>query len=93
MPKSVLELAALMSPTSAFINQLISTQFCFDLNKVKTYESRKMPFMKGKSPIRRTLRYLNAGRLALKDDIKIFSLNYNTHGAHHNGARYVTFSI
>lgn len=46
-----------------------------------------MPFMIGKSPVRRTLQYLNAGRLVLKDSIEIFSLNYNTSGDHHEGAR------
>lgn len=43
--------------------------------------------MKGKAPVRRTLQYLEAGKLVLKDQIKIFSINYNTHGAHHEGAR------
>lgn len=46
-----------------------------------------MPFMKGKEPIRRSIKYLNAGNLVLKDRIKIFSVNYNTHGEHHSGAR------
>uniref|UniRef100_A0A6M2DQ12 Small ribosomal subunit protein mS25 n=1 Tax=Xenopsylla cheopis TaxID=163159 RepID=A0A6M2DQ12_XENCH len=46
-----------------------------------------MPFMKGKFPIRRTLKYLESGKLMLKDHIKIFSLNYNTFGKHHQGAR------
>lgn len=36
-----------------------------------------MPFMKGKEPVRRTIKYLEAGRLYLKDNIKIFSINYN----------------
>lgn len=46
-----------------------------------------MPFMKGREPIRRTLKYLNAGRLVLKDKVHIFSVNYNTYGDHHAGAR------
>lgn len=48
-----------------------------------------MPFMKGREPIRRTLEYLNAGKLVLKPRVKIFSVNYNTSGAHHQGARYL----
>ncbi|XP_067637125.1 small ribosomal subunit protein mS25 [Eurosta solidaginis] len=50
-----------------------------------------MPFMIGEAPIRRTLKYLNAGRLVLKDKVKIFSVNYNIHGPHHNGARDFVF--
>ncbi|XP_044737821.1 probable 28S ribosomal protein S25, mitochondrial [Chrysoperla carnea] len=50
-----------------------------------------MPFMKGKAPVRRTLQYLEAGKLVLKDQIKIFSINYNTHGTHHEGARQFVF--
>lgn len=46
-----------------------------------------MPFMKGRAPIRRTIEYLNAGRVVLKDKVKIFSVNYNVHGDHHKGAR------
>lgn len=30
-----------------------------------------MPFMKGREPVRRTLKYLEAGKLVLKDKIKI----------------------
>lgn len=48
-----------------------------------------MPFMKGKEPIRRTIEYLTSGKLALKDRIKILSINYNTFGDHHKGARYI----
>lgn len=48
-----------------------------------------MPFMIGSHPVRRTLQYLKAGKLVLKDRIKILSVNYNTHGDHHLGARYV----
>ncbi|XP_012262593.1 probable 28S ribosomal protein S25, mitochondrial [Athalia rosae] len=50
-----------------------------------------MPFMKGPAPIRRTLKFLQAGRLVLKDKIKIFSLNYNTAGKNHIGARDFVF--
>uniref|UniRef100_A0A336K8H4 Small ribosomal subunit protein mS25 n=1 Tax=Culicoides sonorensis TaxID=179676 RepID=A0A336K8H4_CULSO len=50
-----------------------------------------MPFMIGKAPIRRTTKYLNAGRLMLKDSIKIFSINYNTYGEHHQGAKEFVF--
>lgn len=46
-----------------------------------------MPFMKGPAPIRRTLKYLEAGRLVLKDQIKIFTINYNVKGGNHHGAR------
>lgn len=47
--------------------------------------------MKGREPVRRTLQYLSSGRLVLKDKIKIFSLNYNTYGKHHEGARAFLF--
>ncbi|XP_034950602.1 probable 28S ribosomal protein S25, mitochondrial [Chelonus insularis] len=51
-----------------------------------------MPFMIGKEPIRRTWKYLEAGRLILKDSIQIFSLHYNTNiGDHHEGAREFAF--
>jgi small subunit ribosomal protein S25 len=43
--------------------------------------------MKGKAPIRRTLKYLKAGSLVLKERIKIFCVNYNDFGEHHKGAR------
>lgn len=46
-----------------------------------------MPLMKGKAPIRRTIQYLNASKLALKDQIKVFTVNYNVHGEHHQGIR------
>lgn len=46
-----------------------------------------MPFMKGKEPIRQTLKYLTSGKLFLKDTIQILSINYNTSGKHHKGAR------
>lgn len=47
----------------------------------------KMPFMRGVEPIRRTIKYLNAGRLVLKDEIHIFSINYSNYGQHHSGIR------
>lgn len=47
--------------------------------------------MKGKAPIRRTLQYLNGGKLVLKERVKIFSVNYNTFGDHHDGARNFVF--
>lgn len=47
--------------------------------------------MKGNAPIRRTLNYLNAGKLVLKDSVKIFSVNYNIFGEHHDGARNFVF--
>ena len=37
-----------------------------------------MPFMKGRAPVRYTLKYLEAGRLALKDNVRIMTVNYNT---------------
>ena len=46
-----------------------------------------MPFMIGPAPIRRSLKYLEAGKLILKDGIQIFSVNYNTHGSNHKGTR------
>ncbi|KAJ8888677.1 hypothetical protein PR048_008169 [Dryococelus australis] len=50
-----------------------------------------MPFMKGNAPIRRTLKYLEAGRIVFRDRVKIFTVNYNTRGDHHNGARDFVF--
>ncbi|CAL7939355.1 unnamed protein product [Xylocopa violacea] len=50
-----------------------------------------MPFMIGKEPIRRTLNYLNAGKLLLKNEIQIFSVNYNLVGKSHEGARNFVF--
>ncbi|CAG9569192.1 unnamed protein product [Danaus chrysippus] len=50
-----------------------------------------MPFMKGRAPIRRTLDYLNAGKLVLKDKIKIFSVAYNIVGQNNVGAREFVF--
>ncbi|XP_011305089.1 probable 28S ribosomal protein S25, mitochondrial [Fopius arisanus] len=50
-----------------------------------------MPFMIGKAPIRRTLPYLKAGRLVLKDNIQIMTINFNTFGEHHKGAKEFVF--
>lgn len=46
-----------------------------------------MPFMIGRSPIRRTLQYLNAGRLVLKEQVKIMAVHYNVMGSSNNGAK------
>ncbi|KAL1491156.1 hypothetical protein ABEB36_011796 [Hypothenemus hampei] len=50
-----------------------------------------MPFMKGPAPIRRTIKYLEAGRLYLKDQIKILTINYNMKGDSHQGTRDFVF--
>nr|CAG4648944.1 EOG090X0FQ5 [Polyphemus pediculus] len=50
-----------------------------------------MPFMVGNAPIRRTIKYLENHRLILKDRVKIFSVNYNIHGANHEGAKEFVF--
>lgn len=50
-----------------------------------------MPFMKGRAPIRRTLNYLNAGKLVFKDKIKIFSVAYNIIGQNNTGAKEFVF--
>ncbi|XP_014356605.2 probable 28S ribosomal protein S25, mitochondrial [Papilio machaon] len=50
-----------------------------------------MPFMKGRAPIRRTLNYLNAGKLVFKDKIRIFSVAYNIYGQNNNGAKDFVF--
>lgn len=46
-----------------------------------------MPFMIGREPIRRTVKYLESGKLVLKNSIQILSLHYNTHGENHRGMR------
>lgn len=48
-----------------------------------------MPFMKGREPIRRTINYLKNGKLYLKNEVKIFSITYNSFGKLHDGARLV----
>lgn len=47
--------------------------------------------MKGRAPIRRTMDYLNAGKLVLKDKIKIFSVAYNINGQNNTGAKDFVF--
>jgi len=47
--------------------------------------------MVGKAPIRRTLKYLENHSLILKERVKIFSVNYNTHGENHEGAKEFVF--
>lgn len=43
--------------------------------------------MRGAAPIRRTKLYLERGKLFLNNKLKILSINYNTEGDHHQGAR------
>ncbi|RZB49898.1 L51 S25 CI-B8 domain containing protein [Asbolus verrucosus] len=50
-----------------------------------------MPFMIGPAPIRRTLKFLEAGRLALKEQIKIFAVHYNLHDDNNKGAKEFVF--
>ncbi|XP_001607001.1 probable 28S ribosomal protein S25, mitochondrial [Nasonia vitripennis] len=50
-----------------------------------------MPFMIGREPIRRTVKYLEAGKLVLKNSIQVMQINYNTHGQHHQGLREFVF--
>nr|CAG4646641.1 EOG090X0FQ5 [Macrothrix elegans] len=50
-----------------------------------------MPFMRGPAPIRRTIEYLERSNLVLKDRVKIFTVNYNTRGENHEGARQFVF--
>ncbi|XP_042859533.1 probable 28S ribosomal protein S25, mitochondrial [Penaeus japonicus] len=50
-----------------------------------------MPFMKGRAPIRRTLKYLESSRLVVKERVKVVTVNYNTSGNHHQGAREFVF--
>ncbi|KAK6622578.1 hypothetical protein RUM43_008420 [Polyplax serrata] len=46
-----------------------------------------MPFMIGKAPIRRTLQYLERGKIVFRETVKVFSVNYNMNSEHHSGAR------
>uniref|UniRef100_T1JMZ4 Small ribosomal subunit protein mS25 n=1 Tax=Strigamia maritima TaxID=126957 RepID=T1JMZ4_STRMM len=46
-----------------------------------------MPFMRGVSPIRRTLKYLESGKIHFKECVKIMTINYNYRGDEHEGAR------
>ncbi len=50
-----------------------------------------MPFMKGAAPIRRTMDYLEAGKLILRDSVRIFSVNYLTEAPHSEGLRRFVF--
>ncbi|XP_023022346.1 mitochondrial ribosomal protein S25 [Leptinotarsa decemlineata] len=50
-----------------------------------------MPFMKGPAPIRRTIKYLEGARLALKDQIKIMTINYHVTAPHHQGTKDFVF--
>lgn len=43
--------------------------------------------MRGRAPIRNTLKYLQSGRIMLRDNVDVFAVNYNTAGEHHHGAR------
>lgn len=45
--------------------------------------------MKGRFPIRRTLKYLSQGNVVFKDAVKVMTVNYNTHGELGEGARSV----
>ncbi|XP_071481117.1 small ribosomal subunit protein mS25-like [Diadema setosum] len=47
--------------------------------------------MKGKFPLRRTIRYLEQGKIHLKDSVKILTINYNTSGQESKGAREFVF--
>ena len=47
-----------------------------------------MPFMIGPAPIRRTLKFLEAGRLILKEQIKIMAVHYHLNGQNNKGAKY-----
>ncbi|XP_077987119.1 small ribosomal subunit protein mS25-like [Glandiceps talaboti] len=43
--------------------------------------------MKGKDPIRRTLQYLRQGRIHLRDNVQIFTINYNQKDVASKGTR------
>lgn len=47
--------------------------------------------MRGRAPIRRTLKYLESSTLVLKERVKIFTVNYNVQGQHHKGAKDFVF--
>ncbi|XP_038068945.1 28S ribosomal protein S25, mitochondrial-like [Patiria miniata] len=47
--------------------------------------------MKGRFPLRRTLRYLEQGHVHLKDTVKIVTINYKTHGDFSEGTRDFVF--
>lgn len=50
-----------------------------------------MPFMRGPGPVRRTIEYLKSGTLQLHKQVRIFTINYNTFGKHHEGAKQFVF--
>ncbi|XP_064604163.1 small ribosomal subunit protein mS25-like [Liolophura sinensis] len=50
-----------------------------------------MPFMKGKAPIRRTLNYLEKGRIVFKPKVKILAINYNTNHPPSKGTQQFVF--
>ncbi|EFA03291.1 small ribosomal subunit protein mS25 [Tribolium castaneum] len=50
-----------------------------------------MPFMIGPAPIRRTLQFLEAGRLILKDQIKIMAVHYHLVGENNKGTKDFVF--
>uniref|UniRef100_A0A2K6G4V3 Mitochondrial ribosomal protein S25 n=1 Tax=Propithecus coquereli TaxID=379532 RepID=A0A2K6G4V3_PROCO len=45
--------------------------------------------MKGRFPVRRTLRYLSQGDVVFKDAVKVMTVNYNSRGERGEGARSV----
>ncbi|RUS80636.1 hypothetical protein EGW08_011586 [Elysia chlorotica] len=50
-----------------------------------------MPFMKGAAPIRRTLKYLEQGKLVFKDNVRIVTFNYNNNHTPSTGAEDFVF--
>lgn len=46
-----------------------------------------MPFMIGREPVRRTVKYLEAGKLVLKNSIQVFLINFNYRGENHEGIK------
>lgn len=49
--------------------------------------------MIGKAPIRRTLQYLERGKIVFRETVKVFSVNYNMKSEHHSGARLVSWLL
>lgn len=47
-----------------------------------------MPILTGAAPIRRTLQYLDAGRLIFKDRVKIVEIHYNMFWRHYTKPKY-----
>lgn len=52
-----------------------------------------MPFMRGSMPMRRTIAYLNAGQIRLRDTIKILMLNAHMDEPLSKGTRWDEFEI